>query len=66
MVALVIRVAGFVGQNSGLSCFKKNVVMGALWASIISTATMRFLCRDQQGKSPLQSIAFFVIAVDIR
>jgi hypothetical protein len=34
-VVLVIAVAGFVGQNSGLSCFEKNVVMGALWASII-------------------------------
>jgi len=42
------------------------VVTGALWASIISTATMRFLARDQQGKSLLQSIAFFVIAVNIQ
>jgi hypothetical protein len=39
----------------------KHVVMGALWVSIISTATMRFLRRDQQGKSLLQSIAFFGI-----
>jgi hypothetical protein len=43
MVVLVITVSGFIGQNSGLSCFEKNVVMGALWASIISTATLRFL-----------------------
>jgi hypothetical protein len=42
------------------------VVTGALWASIISTATMRFLARDQQSKSLLQSIAFFVIAVNIQ
>jgi len=27
---------------------------------------MRFLGRDQQGKSLLQSIAFFLIAVDIQ
>ncbi len=44
----------------------KNVVMGALWASIIWTATMRFLWRYQQGKSLLQSISFFVIDVDIQ
>ncbi len=67
MVVLVIGVAGFVDQNSALSCFeKKNVVMGPLWPSIISRATMRFLWRDQQGKSLLQSITFFVIDVDIQ
>jgi hypothetical protein len=44
----------------------ENEVMGALWASIISTATLRFLWRDQQGKSVLQSIPFFMIDVDIQ